>query len=109
MSPVSVSWFLLLAAGLLEVGWAVGLKLSGGFTRLWPSVATGVSMIASLVLLGLALEHLPVGSAYAVWTGIGAVGAAIVGVVLLGESVTAWKAVSLSLIVLGIAGLKLGG
>ena len=100
-------WILLLLAGLLEVGWAIGLKYTEGFTKLWPSVGTIVAMIASLGLLGLAMKSLPVGTSYAVWVGVGAVGTALLGIVLLGEPATAGRLVSLGLIVAGIVGLKL--
>ena len=100
-------WILLLLAGLLEVGWAIGLKYTEGFTKLWPSVGTIVAMIASLGLLGLAMKSLPVGTSYAVWVGVGAVGTALLGIVLLGEPATAGRLVSLGLIVAGIIGLKL--
>ena len=100
-------WILLLLAGLLEVGWAIGLKYTEGFTKLWPSVGTIVAMIASLGLLGLAMKSLPVGTSYAVWVGVGAVGTAILGIVLLGEPANAGRLVSLGLIVAGIVGLKL--
>lgn len=100
-------WVVLLLAGLFEIGWAVGLKYSDGFTRLWPSVATLLSLTASMGLLGLSLRTLPLGTAYAVWTGIGAVGTAIVGMVLFREPATAARIVCLSLIIVGIAGLKL--
>ena len=103
-----MNWIILFAAGLLEVGWAVGLKYTEGFTRLWPSVFTSLAMIVSLLLLGLALRTLPVGTAYAVWVGVGAVGTAIAGIVLFGESVSAIRIVSIVLLVAGIAGLKLG-
>lgn len=99
-------WVVLLIAGLLEMGWAIGLKYTEGFTRFWPTVATALSMIASLYLLGIALRTLPVGTAYAVWTGVGAVGTATLGVVLLGEPATAARLVCIGLIVAGIAGLK---
>lgn len=102
-----MSWLLLLLAGLLEVAWAVGLKYSAGFTRLWPSVGTLVAMAGSVLLLGLALRHLPLGTAYAVWTGIGTVGTAVLGMVLLGEPAGALRLLSIGLIVAGIAGLKL--
>ncbi|MBC7452831.1 MAG: quaternary ammonium compound efflux SMR transporter SugE [Massilia sp.] len=102
-----MSWVILFFAGLLEVGWAVGLKQSAGFTRLWPSVWTVVAMLASIGLLGLALRHLPLGTAYAVWTGIGIVGTAIFGMVVLGEPVGALRLLSIALIVAGIIGLKL--
>jgi len=96
----------LFLAGLLEIGWAVGLKLSEGFTRLWPSVWTVVAMAASLGLLGLALKTLPVGTAYAVWTGIGAVGTAAFGMLVLGEPATAARIGGIALIAAGIATLK---
>jgi len=100
-------WILLLLAGLLEVGWAIGLKYTEGFTKLWPSVGTIAAMIASLGLLGLAMKSLPVGTSYAVWVGVGAVGTALLGIVLLGEPATTGRLVSLGLIVAGIVGLKL--
>ena len=102
-----MNWFILFVAGLFEIGWAIGLKYSDGFTRLWPTVGTVFSMIASILLLGLALKTLPVGTAYAIWVGIGAVGTALFGIFLFGESTDALKLVSLGLICLGIAGLKL--
>jgi quaternary ammonium compound-resistance protein SugE len=102
-----MAWGILFLAGLLEVGWAVGLKYTNGFTRLWPTLATAASMIASLGLLGIALRTLPLGTAYAVWTGIGTIGTAILGIVLLGEPATAIRLVCISLIVAGIVGLKL--
>ena len=102
-----MSWIILVIAGLFEIGWAIGLKYTDGFTRLVPSVLTLTSMLASVVLLGLALKTLPVGTAYAVWTGIGAVGAATVGIVVYGEPATAVRAVCILLIVSGIVGLKL--
>jgi quaternary ammonium compound-resistance protein SugE len=102
-----MSWILLVLAGLLEVAWAVGLKYSMGFTRLWPSVFTVAAMAGSVGLLGLALRHLPLGTAYAVWTGIGTVGTAVLGMVLLGEPAGALRLLSIGLIVAGIAGLKL--
>ena len=95
-------WFLLVLAGLLEVGWAIGLKSSHGFTRFWPSVATLVLMALSFFLLASALKHLPIGTAYAVWTGIGAV-----GIVLFGESASPARLLCIGLILAGIAGLKL--
>jgi quaternary ammonium compound-resistance protein SugE len=103
----AMSWFILFLAGLLEVAWAVGLKQTAGFTRLWPSVFTVVAMTGSVLLLGLALRHLPLGTAYAVWTGIGTVGTAIVGMAVLGEPAGALRLLSIALIVAGIAGLKL--
>ena len=102
-----MSWFILIVAGLFEVAWAIGLKYTDGFTRLWPSVATLAAMAISVGLLGLAMKSLPVGTAYAVWVGVGAVGTAILGIVLLGEPANAGRLVSLGLIVAGIVGLKL--
>lgn len=102
-----MSWVILVIAGLLEIGWAIGLKYTEGFTRLWPSVATVIALLASFLLLGLAMRTLPVGTAYAVWVGIGAVGTAILGIVLFGESATVLRLVSLGLICAGIVGLKL--
>lgn len=102
-----MSWLLLFVAGLLEVAWAIGLKYTEGFTRLWPSVGTGAAMVASVVLLGLAMRTLPVGTAYAVWTGIGAVGTVILGIVLFAEPATAARLGCVALIIAGIAGLKL--
>lgn len=102
-----MSWIILVIAGLLEVVWAVGLKYTHGFSRLTPSVITVMAMIVSMALLAWAMKSLPVGTAYAVWTGIGAVGALITGIVLLGESANPMRLASLALIVLGIIGLKL--
>ena len=102
-----MAWLLLLVAGLLEVGWAIGLKYTEGFTRLVPSVLTLGAMTASVVLLGIAMKTLPVGTSYAVWVGVGAVGTAILGMVLFGESANAGRLASLGLIVAGIVGLKL--
>lgn len=100
-------WLILFIAGLLEVVWAVGLKYTHGFSRLVPSVITVVAMIVSMAMLSWAMKSLPVGTAYAVWTGIGAVGAAITGILLLGESASPMRIASLALIVLGIIGLKM--
>ncbi|HJV53852.1 MAG TPA: quaternary ammonium compound efflux SMR transporter SugE [Noviherbaspirillum sp.] len=100
-------WFILILAGLFEVAWAIGLKYSEGFTRLWPSIGTAIAMIASVGLLGIAMKSLPVGTAYAVWVGVGAVGTVILGIVLFGESAAAARLVSVALIVAGIVGLKL--
>ena len=102
-----MNWFILFAAGLFEIGWAVGLKYTEGFSRLWPTVGTVLSMIISLGLLGIAMKSLPVGTAYAVWVGVGAVGTAILGIVLLGESASLMRLLSLGLIVAGIVGLRL--
>ena len=104
-----MAWVILFIAGILEIVWAVGLKYAEGFTRLWPSVTTVVAMAGSVVLLGLAVRELPLGTAYAVWTGIGAVGAAAAGIMLFGEAATALRLVSIGFIVAGIAGLKLAG
>ena len=100
-------WMLLFIAGLCEVAWAIGLKYTEGFTRLWPSVATLAAMALSVVLLGLAMRTLPVGTAYAVWTGIGAVGTVILGIVLFAEPANAARLACVGLIVAGILGLKL--
>ncbi|MDP1960813.1 MAG: quaternary ammonium compound efflux SMR transporter SugE [Reyranella sp.] len=102
-----MAWLILFIAGMCEIGWAVGLKYTEGFSRLVPSVLTAGAMIVSLVLLGLALKTLPVGTGYAVWTGIGAVGTAILGIILFGESMEPMRLASIALIVAGIVGLKL--
>ena len=102
-----MQWVILLVAGLFEVAWAIGLKYTDGFTRFWPSVGTLLSMALSVVLLGIAMKTLPVGTAYAVWVGVGAVGTAILGMVLLNEPANAARFLSLALIVAGIVGLKL--
>ena len=107
MSTTGLAWVVLFFAGLCEIGWAVGLKYTEGFSRLWPSIATGVAMLASVVLLGWSLKTLPLGTAYAVWTGIGAVGTAILGMLLFGESREAARLACIALIVAGIVGLKL--
>jgi quaternary ammonium compound-resistance protein SugE len=101
-----MAWFILFIAGLMEIGWAIGLKYTDGFSRLVPSVLTLAAMAASILLLGWALKTLPIGTAYAVWTGIGAVGTALLGIVLLGEPATAMRLACIGLIVAGIAGLK---
>lgn len=102
-----MNWVVLFVAGLLEVAWAVGLKYTAGFTRLVPSVFTLVAMAGSVGMLGLALRTLPLGTAYAVWTGIGTVGTAVAGMLLLGEPAGALRLLSIGLIVAGIVGLKL--
>jgi quaternary ammonium compound-resistance protein SugE len=102
-----MGWIYLLFAGLFEIGWALGLKLSDGFTRPWPTAFTAVSLLLSMALLGLALRTLPLGTAYAVWTGIGAVGIAIVGMIWFGDGVSLPRIVCIGLIVAGIVGLKL--
>ena len=102
-----MAWGILFLAGLLEVGWAVGLKYTEGFTRLWPSVGTAIALVGSMALLGVALRTLPIGTAYAVWTGIGTIGTAILGIVLFDEPATVMRLVCIALIVSGILGLKL--
>jgi quaternary ammonium compound-resistance protein SugE len=102
-----VAWIILLIAGLFEIGWAVGLKFTEGFTRPIPSLATAASLVISMGLLGWAVKTLPLGTAYAVWTGVGAVGTAIVGIVVFKEPATAARLVCFGLIVAGILGLKL--
>lgn len=102
-----MAWILLFLAGLFEVAWAIGLKYTEGFTRPIPSALTLAAMVASVVLLGIAMKSLPVGTAYAVWVGVGAVGTAILGIVLFAEPATAGRLLSLALIVAGIVGLKL--
>ena len=101
-----MSWFVLVIAGLFEIGWAVGLKYTEGFTRLWPTVGTVAAMAISVGLLGLAMKALPIGTAYAVWTGIGAVGTVILGMVLFGDSAATGWLVCVGLIFAGIVGLK---
>ena len=100
-------WILLVLAGLFEVGWAIGLKYTDGFTRLWPTVGTIAAMAISLGLLGIAMKSLPVGTAYAIWVGVGAVGTVILGIVLFQEPTNALRLVSVGLIVAGLVGLKL--
>ena len=102
-----MAWFILLVAGLFEVAWAIGLKYTDGFTRLWPSVGTIVAMLISVGLLGIAMKSLPVGTAYSVWVGVGAVGTVALGIVLLGESASLARLFSIALVVAGIIGLKL--
>jgi quaternary ammonium compound-resistance protein SugE len=102
-----MAWLLLIIAGLLEIVWAIGLKYAAGFTRLWPSVMTLTAMLASIVLLGIAMKSLPVGTSYAVWVGVGATGTAILGIILFGEAASAGRLASLALIVAGIVGLRL--
>lgn len=102
-----MAWWLLVVAGLFEIGWAIGLKYTDGFTRLWPSAATLAAMLISVALLAIAMRAIPVGTAYAVWTGIGAVGTVILGIVLFAEPATLVRLACIGLIVAGIAGLKL--
>jgi len=102
-----MAWVVLFVAGLLEVGWAVGLKYTEGLTRPWPTVGTAAALVASMGLLAVALRTLPLGTAYAVWTGIGTIGTAVLGVVLFREPATAMRMLCIALIVAGIVGLKL--
>ena len=102
-----MAWGALVLAGIFEIGWAIGLKYTDGFSRLWPTIGTLAAMVISLGLLGLAVKTIPVGTAYAVWVGVGAFGTAILGMILFGESANAGRLVSLGLVVLGIIGLKL--
>lgn len=102
-----MSWIILFFAGLFEVGWAVGLKYTEGFSKPLPTVLTALAMLVSLGLLGLAMKHLPLGAAYAVWTGVGAVGTVIAGIILFGESMALLRLASVALIVCGLVGLKL--
>ena len=102
-----MAWLILVIAGIFEVGWAIGLKYTEGFTRFWPSVVTIAAMAISMGLLGIAVRTLPIGTAYAIWTGIGTVGAVLLGIFLLGEPTTFIRLFCLLLIILGIVGLKL--
>jgi quaternary ammonium compound-resistance protein SugE len=102
-----MAWVILVVAGLFEIGWAIGLKYTEGFTRPWPVIGTVLAMIISLGLLGIAMKSLPVGTAYSVWVGVGAVGTVILGIVLLGEPANAARLISVALILAGIIGLKL--
>jgi quaternary ammonium compound-resistance protein SugE len=102
-----MAWVILVVAGLFEIGWAIGLKYTEGFTRLWPTLWTALAMMISLGLLGIAMKSLPVGTAYSVWVGVGAVGTMILGIVLLGEPASATRLISVALIIAGIIGLKL--
>ncbi|MDB5651305.1 MAG: molecular chaperone [Hyphomicrobiales bacterium] len=109
VSSPSFAWPVLLLAGLLEIGWAIGLKYTDGFTRLWPSLLTLASMAGSLALLGLSLKNLPLGTAYAVWTGVGTVGTVALGIMLFGEPASVLRIACIGLILAGIFGLKLVG
>jgi quaternary ammonium compound-resistance protein SugE len=102
-----MAWIMLFVAGLFEVTWAIGLKYTHGFTRLWPSVVTASAMVLSFVLLAQALKTLPIGTAYAIWTGIGIVGTALLGMALFDEPREAWRLLCLGLILIGIVGLRL--
>ena len=104
-----MAWILLIVAGILEAGWAIGLKYTDGFTKLWPSVLTIAAIVISMILLASAARTLPIGTAYAVWVGIGAAGAAILGILLLGEPVTAARLFFLALLLVAIVGLKVTG
>ena len=106
MTASGIAWVVLVIAGLFEVGWAIGLKYTEGFTRLWPSVGTVAAMVVSVLLLGWAMRSLPVGTAYAVWTGIGAVGTVVLGIVLFHEPATVARLTCVGLILAGIVGLK---
>jgi len=99
-------WFILFLAGLMEIGWAVGLKYTDGFTKFWPTIATAVALVASMGLLGLALRSLPLGTAYAVWTGIGTVGTATLGILLFREPPSVVRLLCIAMILAGIIGLK---
>ena len=103
-----MTWFILFVAGLFEIAWAIGLKYTEGFTRLWPTVGTVAAMAVSLGLLGIAMRGIPVGTAYAVWTGIGTVGTVVLGIFLFGDSATLLRLLCVALILAGILGLKLG-
>lgn len=103
-----MAWLLLVIGGIFEVGWAIGLKYSEGFTRVWPTLWTALAMLISLWLLGLAMKSLPVGTAYSVWVGVGAIGTVVLGIVLFGEAVNAVRLASIALIIVGIVGLRLG-
>jgi len=101
-----MSWLLLIIAGLFEIAWAIGLKSSDGFTRLWPTVGTIAALIISIGMLGVAAKSLPIGTAYAIWTGIGAMGTVICGILFLGDPATFLRLACISLILLGVIGLK---
>jgi quaternary ammonium compound-resistance protein SugE len=103
-----MSWILLIVAALFEIAWAVGLKFTEGFTRLWPSLGVGVALVVSVALLGWAAKTLPIGTAYAVWTGLGAAGTIVCGILYLGEPMTVNRIVCVGLILAGVIGLKLG-
>jgi quaternary ammonium compound-resistance protein SugE len=102
-----MAWLILVLAGMFEIAWAVGLKYTEGFSRFWPTAGTVAAMVVSVTLLGLAVKTLPLGTAYAVWTGIGAVGTVILGIALFGESASAPRLLCVGLILVGIVGLKL--
>jgi quaternary ammonium compound-resistance protein SugE len=104
---MTIAWVILVLAGLFEIGWAVGLKYTDGFTRLWPSIGTVGALVVSVGLLGVAVKSLPLGTAYAIWTGIGAVGTVVLGIVLFGESASPVRLACVALILAGLVGLKL--
>ncbi|MGM0914154.1 MAG: quaternary ammonium compound efflux SMR transporter SugE [Pseudomonadota bacterium] len=106
---MGMAWMLLVLAGLLEVAWALGLKASEGFTRLWPSLFTVTTMLVSFYLLAQAMKVLPVGTAYAVWVGIGALGTVVLGILIYGDSASPLRLASLALVLVGLVGLKLAG
>lgn len=101
-----MSWYLLIIAGLFEIAWAIGLKYTDGFTRLWPTVGTLAALVISIGLLGIAAKNLPIGTAYAIWTGIGAIGTVVCGIVFLGDPSTLFRMACIALILLGVVGLK---
>jgi quaternary ammonium compound-resistance protein SugE len=107
LQGAQMAWVILVVAGLFEIGWAIGLKYTEGFTRTWPTIGTVLSMVASVWLLGIAMKSLPVGTAYSVWVGVGAVGTVILGIVLFGEPANAFRLISVGFIIAGIVGLKL--
>lgn len=102
-----MAWFILVIAGLFEVGWAIGLKYTEGFSRLWPTVGTVFAMVMSVWLLSIAMKSIPVGTAYSIWVGVGAAGTVILGIVLFREPANAARLISVALIIIGIVGLKL--
>ena len=104
-----MAWLIVIVAGLFEVGWAIGLKYTDGFTRPWPTIATLVAMVVSVWLLSIGMRTLPVGTAYSVWVGVGAIGTVVLGIVLFAEPASAARLISVGLIVAGIVGLKLAG
>ena len=107
MTGTTTTWMILVVAGLFEIGWAIGLKYTDGFSRLWPTLGTVGAMVVSVVLLGVAMKSLPVGTAYAVWTGLGAVGTVILGIILFGDSASLGRLLCVGLILSGIIGLKI--
>jgi len=102
-----MNWMILILAGMFEVAWAIGLKYTEGFTRLWPTVWTAGAMVVSMLLLGIAMKNIPVGTAYSVWVGVGSAGTVVLGIVLFGEPANVGRLVSVALIIIGIIGLKI--